>query len=138
MNEFGLENIKKRLRDLEASIGVWQSWTPALTGFSALPAIIEARYCLFGKLCYAVFRSSAGTSDSTTFRVPAPLTCAAGAPRTFNSLGFYNSGAVTRYGYGYVRIMPGEDIFVLVPGESTAWASSGDKAAAFQIFYEVE
>jgi hypothetical protein len=111
----------------------WQTWTPTFTGFSADPATPECRYFVIGKLCFVTVRmANAGTSNANGFTMTAPITAAYQASA---SLAFYVNGGTSVYGQGTVVIGENTATFTLNTTAPT-WTASGDKRAAFQIYYE--
>ncbi len=57
--------------------GVWQDWTPTITGFSAVPAGGFYRYIQIGKtVTLVIYQGSDGTSNSTSFTISLPVTAA--------------------------------------------------------------
>lgn len=81
-DEKTVERIKKLEREVERlrvkeSPGVWQSWTPTQTGWTALPTGTY-RYCRLGKMCFFAIDITAGTSNSTAARLTLPFTVKSG------------------------------------------------------------
>jgi hypothetical protein len=136
-----IERLKREIERLTSQdgVGIWKAYTPTFTGFSSDPTSVRARYCLVGKLCHvSIYASGNGTSNATTFQITAPFTAATVSGMIWrNSLSFYNIGATTYRGLGYVQIASGNDYFALFQ-EDGVWADSGNKKADFQLFYEVE
>lgn len=60
------------------SPGTMLTWVPTFTGFSANPAIVNARYCVIGKMCFVNIVMGDGTSNATSFTITFPLAPANG------------------------------------------------------------
>lgn len=125
--------LLRRIEELEKLImrqpeigGVWQDWTPTLTGWSANPTGVY-RYCQVGKMCTLMINQTvSGTSNSTSTNLTIPFTAAASG----------NWSAPARIlDNGTVQAASG---FALIAGSGTviafyktwgagAWTASGDK-----------
>jgi hypothetical protein len=109
--------------------GAWQTWTPTYTGFSAAPTGGTYRYKVVGKTVHvAVKTPNNGTSNSTSFTMTLPLTCA-NIPGmewqcTLNNL--VNNGSVVGPGFGYLG--PNTNIiFFSINSAGAGWTASGGK-----------
>lgn len=118
------------------SIGQWQAWVPAFTGFSADPTSVISRYTLNGKTCTCYFFAVSGTSNATTFTVTLPFAAANTQVQTFNAGNIVNNG--TASSAGTVRTIVNSNVLDVYNGVvGTAWTASGTKNVAFVITYEI-
>lgn len=117
------------------STGQYQDWTPTITGFSALPSSVSARYSVNGKACTCYYLSTAGTSNATTTTVTLPFN-ASSSSLQYMLIQSTNSGAtapgllVTRLGSNVA------DLYASIAGG--AWTASGAKNFRFSITYEIQ
>ena len=121
-----LESKIDALRTIEIG-GVWQNWTPTLTGWSSNPPGIY-RYCLIGKLCTVmILHSDAGISNATNSIITAPFASKSGGGYWMNSCQFRNNGA-TSATPGQAQIGNGSsNINFYTTFAGGAWTASGDK-----------
>ena len=137
-----LERAFNRMRPVVLGwMGTWQSWTPTITGYSANPSGGVYRYCVVGKICYAIIREpNTGTSNATTLTITAPVTAA-----TITGMTWLTTAALTDNGtvlttWGRGRIGSGESVFTfgLNPAIDGGFTSSGNKRVnIFEIVYEI-
>lgn len=114
----------------------WFSYTPIFTGFSVNP-VGEHRYKISGKKIEVHVRhTTAGTSNSTSFTMSAPIASAADV-----STRWIGPAVVTNDGSndaGYIQMVSGES--VLTPTRnlvSTSWTASGGKRVIYgNVAYE--
>ncbi len=117
------------------SSGQYQDWSPTITGFSALPTAISARYLANGKMCTCYYLSTAGTSNATTTTVTLPFN-ASSSSLQYMLIQATNSGAtatgllVTRLGSNVA------DLYASITGGS--WTASGAKNFRFSVTYEIQ
>ena len=123
-----LEDKINALRTIEIG-GVWQNWTPTLTGWSADPAGAIYRYCLVGKLCTLMIRQGkAGTSNATNAIITAPFASLAGGSYWSNSCQFRNN-STTSATPGFAQIGNGSsNIIFYTTWVGGAWTASNEKA----------
>lgn len=117
------------------SVGQEITWTPTLTGFSADPAGIIARYTLNGQFCTAVVSMpNNGTSNATTFTITLPFT----SKYAMYGIGegVDNGAAATNMG---VSLTANSNIATLSKNAMTGggWTGSGNKRGYFTITYIV-
>jgi len=110
------------------------TWTPTFGGFSADPTVAFARYIQIGKLVFAWYDDTPGTSNATNFTMTLPV--AAKSPfvailgKTFD-----NSAAKTTPGR-LVASAGTANITLYSNAGTGTWTNSGTKGAAFSIMYE--
>jgi hypothetical protein len=108
-------------------------WSPSYMGFSAAPSGGDHRFSIKGRTVLINVRPvTTGTSNSISFTISLPVSASRAAYiicRAFN-------GAATQY--GLVSISPGSNVATLTVNlDGGSWASSGNKMAQFQGFYEI-
>jgi hypothetical protein len=113
----------------------WTVWTPSYTGFSVPPASATARYKLIGKTCVCIYtRSTAGTSNATTFTLTLPVAASGSVPQygvlaaTEDGSAFVAAGTI-----GTRQNSTTADLYTQGFG---AWTASGLKDADFSFTYE--
>ena len=123
---------------LYASLGVWKTFTPTLTGFAAAsPASIVGRYATLGKTCiYNVYSRKVGVSSTTGFTVTLPINS---ANLVNHYLGYGQGTDNTVYQNNILAdIDPNSPTVVALTtqGGSAGWTASGAKDASFTVIYE--
>lgn len=110
----------------------WFNWTPVYGGFSVNPGG-DTRFVVTpnGTVKVFVYMTSSGTSNANTFTMSAPVAASATAN---SALGRYTDGGTATPGQGYAMIS-GSTITLATSGGSSAWATTGNKAAHFQLEY---
>lgn len=116
-------------------------YLPTFTGFSVDPATPTVQWSLFGTLARLIVSTGEGTSNSTDFRVSLlvpvattvnPLSCQAGGfDGTNNSIFVGNILAIINPG-----VFP-NDVLLLTGGGATTWTALGNKAANFNVCYNI-
>jgi len=132
-----ITTIEAQLSKLSGLVRPWKAWIPTFTGFSTNPSGVTARYCLVGKLCHAtVHMGTAGTSNANNFTVSVPFTGSSGN-LAYASIPYLVDNGVAYVSDGFVSVFLGGTVFNLWHNGYTGWATSGNKRAYFEIFYEV-
>ncbi len=120
--------------------GLWDTWTPTLTGFSADPASAVYRYRVINKTCYIVVsQPNSGTSNATGFTITLPFTAATVTGMTWHitiPLVFDNSVISTTKDTAQIS-SAGSTITLNKANNASGWTNSGGKRATFQMFYEI-
>lgn len=120
----------------QPTTGVWQSFTPGFTGFSANPTAVDGAYSLTGKTFIAHINMTNGTSNATTFTITGlPV-----GPRV--SMNIFNQGGTnngTVIGTVRMDIAAGNTSITLYTGATGAgWTASGAKGCFLHIFFEAQ
>lgn len=119
--------------------GVWTTWSPTLTGFSADPTSSVYRYKKIGRTVHLVIRQgSAGTSNSTSFTISLPFTAATIANMQWiNAIG-YSEDNGARFDGAYCSISSAGTVLNLFTstGKASAWTAASTKRANCEIIYE--
>jgi len=121
------------LRTIQTS-GIWTSWTPVFSGFSADPTANVYMYMVIGGACTAILRSGAsGTSNAGTFTISAPI-----AARTLTNYVALNSAFVldgstgTTILHGRIAIASGGTAFTIATDlDGSGWTASGGKRVTY-------
>jgi hypothetical protein len=116
------------------------TWVPTPTGFSAVPSGAIYRYTLIGKLCTVfVEMPNNGTSDATTFTIPAPFTAATVTNMNWRASILYaqdNGSQITTVGIAYIA-SAGTAFTLHTTVASGAWTNANGKRADFILTYEI-
>lgn len=114
--------------------GIWLTWVPTFTGFSADPTSVDATYTVSGKTCTVRVNMTAGISNATTFTMTLPFNSRS---RTINSIVIVNAGT-TAAGRVDFAVTPNTNIatFFATPAGG-AFTASGGKSGFFSITYEM-
>lgn len=122
---------------LIAQMGVWQSFSPAFTGFSADPTVV-ARYALIGKTCiYAVNTTAVGTSNANTFTITAPFVSANIAHRSWVIGQGQDNGSDTLVVVVSRQSSNVIDCLKSPSGSGSTWTTSGSKYVSFVLIYQI-
>lgn len=118
------------------SVGIWQSWTPTFTGFSADPAVTFARYTLIGKTCICTVVMGNGTSNATTFTMTLPAVAAnTGIAKSAGASAVDNGAALTTT--PRIDTAANSNIATIRSSPAAgAWTASSTKRVEFTITYE--
>lgn len=118
--------------------GVYSSWSPSFTGFSANPTNVKTRYFLIGKMCHFWINMSGGTSNATTTTVTLPFNANSSAVQIMNTFIIQNSGTVAT-APGRIDTRVGSNIAdVYRDALKSAWTASGTKAFFGYGVYEID
>jgi len=133
----GNVNVTGTLYIAGDAIGVWKTWTPTFTGFSADPTNVKARYIRIGDTVTVVIGMSAGTSDATTFTMTAPFSASADIPTTVAPAQVQDNGPILN-DWGRIFISAGNSGFTfgVNPGVTGGFTASGTKGVAITFIYE--
>lgn len=118
------------------SSGVWQTWVPTHTGYSANPTAEVARYCLVGKMCTVEYNSTAGTSNATTITMTLPFAS--------NQTVVFSNGVAVDSGAGATTtprfdLTSGSNIATVYKSPAAGtWTATGSKGVKFQFTYEIQ
>lgn len=122
----------------QINMGVWSTYVPTYTGFSANPTVQAARYCVVGKLCAVHIRLTAGTSNATTFTMTLPFAAANTAQQIFPIVGVDAGTTPTTACSLYTRVNSNiADLYKTLSSTGAGWTASGSKGANFVITYEI-
>ena len=116
---------------LGVNAGIWQSWTPTVTGWAA-GYTCNARYCKVGKMVSVKIRIL-GTSNSTNVYVTLPVTSALDG--VFAWAYAMNNGAAEATP-AYVVLDSTSRIRVLLDATGRPWTASGGKRVMTTFTYE--
>lgn len=116
----------------------WFNYAPTPTGFSANPSGATYRFAIHGRMCTTdVYMPNNGTSNATTFTIPAPVTAGASAAYAYTIARAFNNGGIINEG-AQVNIGPAGTAFTLYTGfGDQAWTNTNAKGASFLINYEI-
>lgn len=133
-----LRSAVDRLLASEYASAVQGTWTPTPTGFSAAPTGGIYRYVLVGKLCTVFVRMpNAGTSNATTFTLPAPFTAVNIAGMVWYAPILYTDNSAASATAGMASIAANTNVINLYKDfAATAWTAAGTKAAQFTLLFE--
>ena len=123
-----------------SALGVWQDWTPTVTGWAAGYTVNTARYKLIGKTCFFTVDIS-GTSNSTAVNIVMPFTSysGAGAP-VWGGTNAYVQNNGTAATTSASRWYIGENSATLIAHTNMStgtWTASGVKRIRVMGFYEI-
>lgn len=111
------------------------NYSPTPTGFSVQPTF-TAKFNVTGRRCTVMFATTVnGTSNTTGFTVPLPITAAAGPDmmqggNTGNDNGVYQTNVLA-------QVLTGGTVINLYPaGGSALWTAAGGKGANFNVSYD--
>ena len=122
-----------------SALGVWQDWTPAVTGWAAGYTVNVARYKLIGKTCFFTVEIS-GTSNSTAVTISVPFLSYSGAGDPVwggtNAYQVDNGVVSTAPGRWYIGENSGT-LYAVKDMSAGAWTASGAKRIRVTGFYEI-
>lgn len=117
----------------------WFNWAPTPTGFSVVPTTTMYKYSTRGNEITAVVRQGTpGTSNLTTFTIPAPVAAATVTNGSWQATtGVTSDNGVALAVPALVQIASAATAFTLSKDISgTAWTNANGKRANFTIIYE--
>jgi hypothetical protein len=115
------------------------NWAPTPTGFSSVPANGIYRFYMTGNVVTVMVRQpNNGTSNATTFTIPAPVPAVNIANFVWNQpMGSITDNGTVLTTAGRVAILANESTLYLYKDMGTgAWTNSGGKRATFTLIYE--
>lgn len=116
-------------------VGSWITYTPTLTGFSALPTLDRSMYFRIGKMVEVQIHSSAsGTSNATTKTITLPF-IASGAAQAGIVASTVNSGVNSTSPGSVISRVDSDIADVYRTVASLAWTASGNARFAFSFTY---
>jgi len=119
-----------------SDLGVWSSWTPTQTGWTALPTGVY-RYCKIGKLVMGIIYMSAGTSNSTAAELSLPFTAAKNGTSMRGTTGWAMDNGVEQTQPGtWVIYGNTKNIELYKTFPTGGWTASGTKRIVTLFFYE--
>jgi hypothetical protein len=134
-----IERLKRVEREVERlrvkeSPGAWLDWTPAQTGWTALP-LGTYRYCRVGKLVIAIIYMENGSSSSGDAILSLPIKSAADK-RVYGFLPVIDSGAQLTEPGMWMVLEDSTSVYFYADATGIDFTSSGTKLVNGVIIYE--
>lgn len=114
--------------------GIWQTWNPSFTGFSANPSVMLSKWTQFGKMIRIDLNTLTGTSNSTGFTFSLPV----------KAKDYFSGIAPIIVDNGSFQTTPGRvsvsstTCSITKDCATGSWTSSGTKYAAANLTYEAD
>ena len=123
-----------------SALGVWQDWTPTVTGWAAGYTVNTARYKLIGKTCFFTLDISGTSNSSANIVITMPFTSYSGEGVPVwggtNAYQVDNGVTSTTPGRWYIGENSGT-LYAVKDMSAGAWTASGAKRIRVTGFYEI-